>query len=77
MIKYLETFFAEKQLIDETWELVDKDGITHFISSSIVLEHLEIAPIEEQEAIARVLRKIDFKNGNVNHFLKHLAQAVI
>jgi len=77
MIPYLETFFAEKNLIEEEWELQDSDGTTHFISSAVVLEQIEIAPVHEQEAIANVIRKIDFANGDVNHFLQHLANAVI
>ncbi len=77
MIKYLETFFAEKDLVEENWELTDEQGVTHWISSAVVLEQLAIAPREEQEAIANVIRKIDFANGNVNDFLKHLAGALI
>jgi len=77
MIKYLETFFKEKDLIEETWELVDDTGMTHFISSAVVLEQLAISPVAEQEAIAKIIRKLDFANGNVNHFLQHLATALI
>lgn len=77
MIRYLETFFDEKDLRTEQWELTDEQGVTHFINSDVVLEQLELAPIEEQEAIANVLRRIDFANGDVNDFLKHLAGALI
>ena len=77
MIPYLETFFAEKDLPEANWELVDENGWTHVIGSAVVLEHLAIAPVEEQEAIANIIRKIDFNNGDVNHFLQHLANALI
>jgi len=77
MISYLETFFEEKDLDEETWELTDKTGMFHIIGTAVVLEHIGIAPTHEQEAIANVIRRIDFANGNVNDFLKHLAGALI
>jgi len=77
MIKYLETFFAEKDLPEVNWDLVDNNGVGHSIGSVVVLEHIAIAPRHEQEAIANVIRRIDFDNGDVNDYLKHLAGALI
>lgn len=77
MIRYLETFFKEKNLPCIEWEIVDDDGMSHFISNVIVMEHIETAPVAEQEAIATVIRKIDFANGDVNDYLRHLAGALI
>lgn len=76
-IPYLETFFAEKDLIDETWTLTDETGTVHVIGSDVVLEEVANASADEQNAIANIIRKIDFHNGNVNHFLQHLANALI
>lgn len=75
--QYLTTFFEEKQLPSASWELTSEDGTTHWIDSDVVIEHIMIAPSEEQKKIADVIRQIDFKNGDVNHFLKHLAQALV
>lgn len=77
MIKYLKTFFDEKDLPNIEWEIVDENGVSHFISNVVVMEHIEIAPIAEQKKIADVIRKIDFANGDVNDYLKHLAGALI
>lgn len=77
MIQYLETFFKEKKLPHVSWELVDDAGVTHFIDSDVVLEHIEKTSDREQNGIADVIRRIDFKNGDVNDFLKHLAGAII
>ena len=77
MIPYLETFFKEKQLPDVSWELKDDGGMTHWIGNEVVIEHISIASVEEQNKIADVIRKIDFANGDVNDFLKHLAGALI
>lgn len=77
MIPYLKTFFKEKDLPLENWELLDNDGTPHFISNEVVIEAIGNAPAEEQRQIADVIRQIDFKNGNVNDYLKHLAGALI
>lgn len=77
MIQYLETFFAEKQLPPATWELTNDRGTTHWIDSEVVIEHIGRACTAEQNKIADVIRQIDFANGNVNDFLKHLAGALI
>lgn len=77
MIKYLKTFFAEKQLPYASWHLFDDDGVRHLIDSDVVLEHIEHASADEQNKIADVIRKIDFANGDVNNYLRHLAGALI
>lgn len=77
LIKYLETFFEEKKLPAASWELTANDGTSHFIGSDVVLEHIASASAAEQNKIANVIRRIDFANGDVNDFLKHLAGALI
>ena len=77
LIKYLKTFFEEKQLPDVSWELTANDGTAHFIGSAVVIEHMATASAAEQNKIADVIRRIDFVNGDVNDFLKHLAGALI
>lgn len=76
-MKYLKTFFEEKDLPFQEWELVSEAGETHIISNEVVIEAVLNAPEHEQAGIADVIRKIDFQNGDVNHFLKHLAGALI
>lgn len=74
---YLKTFFEEKELPAIEWDITDNEGTQHFIGNEIVIEHIGIASNDEQEKIAHVIRQIDFKNGDVNHFLKHLAGAIV
>jgi len=76
-MKYLDTFFAEKNLPLQNWELEDNEGTTHWISNEVVIEHIKVANRQEQTQIANMIRRIDFANGDVNHFLKHLAGALI
>lgn len=75
--QYLQTFFAEKQLPEVTWELTDKTGQLHWISNLVVIEHIFQAPKHEQKAIGDMIRKLDFHNADINDYLKHLAGALI
>ena len=70
---YLKTFFAEKGLNDRLYEVEAPNGDVHFITTDIVIEHIFAASSDEQTKIAAIIRKIDFHNGDVHHFLTHLA----
>ena len=74
-IKYIENFFDEKEIPGKIFEVEGESGI-NYIPNVVVIEHIKAAPTHEQQAIANVLRKIDFMNGDVNHFLEHLAGAL-
>jgi uncharacterized membrane protein len=74
--KYLNTFFEEKDLPLQNWE-IEHEGMTHFIGTEEVVEIIKAVSDAEQKAIANMLRKIDYLNGDVNHFLKHLATGYI
>ena len=76
-MKYLKIFFEEKNLPLKDFEKVSPDGTTHFLSNEVVIEHVMIASLNEQKVIADVIKKIDFANGDVNHFLDHLAQGIV
>lgn len=75
--KYLRDFFAEKDIPEVHWTLTDEEGTEHHISNVIVIEHIAQCPAVEAKGIGDVLRQIDFANGDVNHFFKHLAGALI
>ena len=73
---FLSRFFAEKDLEERTYEATAPDGTFHLIPTSCVIEAILNAPATEQTQIPGILRQIDFKNGNVHHFLNHLAGAL-
>lgn len=76
-MKILKTYFEEKNLPFEEWNF-DINGNVHFISNEFIIDViLNATPRFEQEEIWSVIRRIDFKNGNVNHFLRHLAEGYI
>lgn len=73
--RYLKTFFEEKQLPEVTWSL-EVDGVIHIMSNETVISTIMQAPKHEQAGIANMIRKIDFCNGDVNDYLKHLGTAL-
>lgn len=75
---WLETFLTEKNFDRNTgWELQAPNGMAHFIGADVVIEAMMSAPKHEQKAIKATLVKIDFINGNVAHYFRHLAQALV
>jgi len=71
--KWLDTFIEEKGIDPEEYFTIQDNHIPY----GVVLEHIKIAPSHEQEKIKDMLVKIDFKNGDVKHFLRHLSQALL
>lgn len=74
--KYLQDFFAEKDIPEEVFELEGPSGPS-LIPNGVVVEHFLIASQKEIRAIEEKLREIDFHNCSVNRFLKHIAQALV
>lgn len=76
MSKFIKMFFAEKQLSERVYEI--QNGTTlHFIESGFVIDLIKKLHKDEQKKIELTLRKIDFMNGDVHHFLEHLAKAYV
>lgn len=74
---YLRDFFSEKEIPEVTWDLKSEDGTWHHMPNAVVVEHITQCSVTEATEIGDVLRKIDFANGDVNDFFKHLAGALI
>jgi hypothetical protein len=75
-IKYIEDFFEEKEIPFQEWQ-IEHNGNINFIDNEFIIETIKNALTKEQQSIANILRKIDFANGDINHFLKHLAEGYI
>ncbi len=76
MKKYLYTLLEEKNIDLETPIEVQGDSGTNYMTVETVIEHILITSKEEQKKIKNILVQIDFKNGDILHFIKHLAQAL-
>jgi hypothetical protein len=76
MKKYLKNLIDEKGIdANLTFQVKGETGI-NLIPIGVVIEHILLAPIKEKRAIKDWLVKIDFVNGNVLDYFKHLAQAI-
>jgi hypothetical protein len=74
---WLDTFVEEKGLDTEQMLVVEGPawGDNH-IPVGCVIELMKQAAPDEQRDIKNTIVQIDFRNGDVLHFFKHLAKAV-
>lgn len=73
---WLDTFIDEKNINkDDTFE-INKNGTLNIISYGSIIDHIKITSKQEQEQIKKTILKIDFFNGDVLHFFRHLGQAL-
>lgn len=74
--EWIDTLIEEKNInTDRIFEIEGASGI-NFIPVAVVIEHIKIATKQDQEKIKNMLIKIDFINGDICHFLNHLAGAI-
>jgi len=74
---WIDTFVSEKGIdTEKTFEVEGKEWGMNIIPVGVIIEHMKITTAEEQAGIKDIIVKIDFNNGDVLHFFKHLAQAI-
>jgi hypothetical protein len=74
--EWLDTFLSEKRFdLDEPFQ-VDGPSGPNQMTYQVVVEHLKIAPVQEQREIKSIMIQLDFKNRDIRHFMRHLAQAI-
>lgn len=73
---WLDTYLSEKNIDDD--EILEAEGSfgMNYIPVKSLTDRIKSAPEHEQKQIKNMLVKIDFTNGDVRHFLKHLAKAI-
>jgi len=71
-LEWFETFLEEKQIGFQMFEFEIGEDI-HVIDSDHVIELIKTAPAHEQAKIKSTLVKIDFADGDVMDFIKHMA----
>lgn len=75
--KWIDTFMAEKGVdLEAPLTVEGRSGTNHMTYGHVVEAMKHQASPADQEAIRRTLVQIDFKAGNVQHFLRHAAQAI-
>lgn len=74
---WLDTFIEEKGIdLGQILEL-KTDKNTHYFEVGNIIENIKATTPEEQEEIKKMIIKIDFYNGDVVDYFKHLAQALV
>ena len=76
MTDFFTTFFNEKNLVERIYEVNAEDGTINLIPTSMVIAAIQQTQGQERQQVERILRELDFRNGDVHHFLGHLAQAM-
>jgi hypothetical protein len=78
MKEYLENLIAEKNINASHVFEIETNSIfgTNFIPLDVVIDAILSAAKSEIKEIRKTLVKIDFCNGDVMHFFKHLATAL-
>ena len=73
---WINTFIAEKGIdLEQRFEVEGPSGANSF-EYGMIVDAIKQAPTHEQAAIKTTIVKIDFANGDVRHFFRHLAQAL-
>ena len=74
--KWLETFLSEKGIDAEHMLTIEGPSGANFIPVGCLVDLMKQAPKQEQAGIKSMLIRIDFRNGDVLDYFKHLARAV-
>jgi hypothetical protein len=73
---WFNTFLDEKRIDREQVLTVDGPSGPNSIPVGALIDAILQAPVSEQENIKAAIVVIDFVNGDVLHFFRHLAQAI-
>lgn len=74
---WLETFISEKGIDGEQVLTVPGPSGDNHIPVGCIVESILQAPASEQAGIKNMIIKIDFVNGDVIRYFRHLAQAIV
>lgn len=76
--KYIVTFFEEKGIDFDTLTFtVDLGDTIHYLDGEILYNVILNVTRHEVKKIANTLRYIDFRNGDVMHYLNYLAEVYV
>jgi len=75
--KWLDTLVEEKGIDTEDTFEIETDDNWHIFDYGSVIEAIKTASAHEQAGIKNMIVRIDFANGDVRDYLRHLAQALV
>jgi len=73
---WLDTFIEEKEIDPNESFTIQTPNNTHIFEIGNVIENIKATSKEEQEQIRDMIVKIDYSNGDVVDYFKHLANAL-
>lgn len=73
---FFRTMIEEKGLDNEIITINTLENM-HFIEMPVLINVMENSSPGEQEFIEKTMRTIDFQNGDMMHFMNHLAKAYV
>ena len=76
MNTFFNRFFNEKDLDNQVYEIITPNGTMNLIETDMVIAKIKTTQGEEAKKIEAIIRQIDCLNGDLHHFLKHIAQAM-
>ena len=76
MNTFFNRYFNEKDLDNQVYEITTPNGTMNLIETDMVIAKIKTTQGEEAKKIEAIIRKIDCLNGDIHHFLRHLAQAM-
>ena len=74
--EWLDTLIDEKGIDKEEEIITEGESGTNFMTVDTVVEAIKATGTREQGKSKDTLVFIDFKNGDIVHFFRHLAQAL-
>ena len=75
-VEWLDAFVEEKGIDTEMLLEVEGKSGTNIIPVAVLLDTMKATTPGEQAAIKRMIVRIDFVNGNVLDYFRHLARAI-
>lgn len=75
--KWFEIFLEGKNIPCQNWELLDDEGVMHYIDTDVIIEFIYSLPDKDKKEIKKKLIQIDFVNGDVNEFFRYIAKFII
>lgn len=73
---FFKRMVEEKGLLEES-VTIQHEGFTHIMEVAVLIDLIESTSEEEKEKITKAFSLIDFRNGDLLHYLRFLAAAYL
>lgn len=75
--RYLKNYFNEKEVPFQVFEVKDDNGLTHMVSTDVIIECIHSTGMGEKLAIANTLKKLDYYNKGTEQYFEFLAGILV